>query len=82
MSTERVVFVKVSRQYVKACRCAKCREPVRRQRTFFQTLSPFNLHELTKVPKDRAQIERELREQGAAWIRAAELCATCEEAEE
>jgi hypothetical protein len=75
----RTVFDKVARTFVKNVRCSYCKAPVRRQRTFYQTINPFNVHAFTKQPKDREQIGRELQELGAAWQRQPELCAECEE---
>jgi hypothetical protein len=78
----RITFDKIARTFVKTVRCSACRGPVRRQRSFYQTLNPFNVHALTRKPKDREQIERELLETGAAWQREPELCSACEEAAE
>lgn len=75
----RITFDKVSRSFVKSVKCGYCKAPVRRQRTFFQTMNPFNTHALTKRPKDREQIERELVELGRAWQRQPELCVDCAE---
>lgn len=79
MRTTRLRFEKVSLTGHKTVACAGCATPVRRQSTFWQTLNPFNLHELTRKPKDRAQILTELRETRDAWMRAAERCRTCQQ---
>lgn len=76
----RITFEKVERWAEKHVKCEDCGKRLVRRKTFMQTLNPFNKHELTKLPKDREQIRRELEEQADAWKRAPERCKTCEEA--
>lgn len=76
----RTTFDKVSLTGTKRIKCETgCGASVARQRTFWQTINPFNVHALTKLPKDRAQIYRELGEQIEAWKREPERCAKCRE---
>lgn len=77
-----MTFDKITRRFTKRVPCLKCKAPVSRQKTFFQTENPFNVHELTKLPKNRQQIHRELIETGEAWRRQPELCSTCGEVTE
>jgi hypothetical protein len=77
-----MTFEKISLRFTKTAKCLRCAGPVRRVKTFWQTQNPFNVHELTKQPKDLQQIRRELRETGEAWQRTQELCVTCEQTEE
>lgn len=77
--SERVTFPRVARTFVKNVRCKGCGFfPLRRQKTFYQTINPFNFNELTRRPKDRGQIDRELCDEGAEWQREQELCSECE----
>lgn len=78
----RITFDKITRTFRKAVPCGKCGRTVTRQKTFLQTLNPFNVHELTKLPKDRQQIVRELNEEGELWKLAPVNCSTCTTQEE
>lgn len=55
-----------------------CGKKVRRQRTFSQTLSPFNKTPDGRV-KDILQIYRELNEKAEAWQAEPETCTRCAE---
>lgn len=48
-----------------------------RQRTFWQTLNPFNRN-ADGVPKTMVEIEAELGVEAAAWKREPPVCAGCE----
>lgn len=79
----RVTYDKIERMFRKTVRCAgSCGRYVSRQKTFMQTMNPFNVHELTKLPKDYQQIIRELNETGERWKLVLETCPHCKRKEE
>lgn len=51
---------------------------VRRQRTFVQTVSPFNRDKETGRPKTYAQIQKEVTAQARAWGAQQPWCTNCE----
>lgn len=61
----------------KSVPCTVCGKKVRRQRTFSQTLNPFNKNEDGSV-KTVPDIYRELRVQADAWKTEAETHRGCE----
>lgn len=67
----------VSRHAEKTVKCAKCGKRLRRQRTFCQTINPWNKTADGRV-KTRADIMRELTAQVEAWRVKPELCSRCE----
>jgi hypothetical protein len=78
MRTQRIVFEEVTRWAQKSVKCADCGKRLTRSKTFLQTLNPFNVHELTRLPKDREQIYRELCEEADTWRRQPERCNDCQ----
>lgn len=79
----RITYDKIERMFRKTVKCAgSCGRYVTRQKTFFQTMNPFNVHELTKLPKDYQQIIRELHEEGGLWQLVPETCPHCKRKEE
>jgi hypothetical protein len=79
----RITYDKIERTFRKTVRCTYgCGRYVTRQKTFMQTQNPFNVHELTKLPKDHLQIVRELGEAGARWMLELETCPRCKTKEE
>ena len=72
-----IKFEKVTQRARKVCTCSQCGKLLRRSKTFMQTISPFNLHALLKLPKTREQIRSELRDTASAWERKPEMCAYC-----
>ena len=79
----RITYDKIERTFRKTVKClGNCGRYVTRQKTFFQTENPFNVHELTKLPKDRVQIVRELHETGDRWQLVSETCSHCKTKEE
>jgi len=75
--TIRYTFDVVKYQASKSLPCPKCSKRVKRAKTFEQTLSPFNKN-AQGVPKSRAEIWAEEREQAVAWQKSAELCRKCQ----
>lgn len=73
----RITFEKVERWARKTVKCECCGKRLTRSTTFLQTLNPFNIHALTKLPKDREQILRELGESIDRWRRQPETCGPC-----
>lgn len=71
-------FQKVTWPDQKSVPCPGCGKKVRRSKTFWQTLNPFN-----KLPdgtvKDRRDIMRELRDEANAWRGQPEQCSKCRE---
>jgi hypothetical protein len=71
------VFDQVTRSASKRVKCAGCGKSIRRTRTFWQTLNPFN-----KNPDGTVRTERDiydaLGEQIAAWDQQTERHAKCE----
>lgn len=78
----RTTYDKISRSFRKTVKCPGCGHAITRQKTFWQTQNPFNVHELTKLPKDYIQIVRELNETGDRWKLEPEKCSTCKTKEE
>ena len=79
----RITYDKIERTFRKTVKCFySCGRYVTRQKTFMQTMNPFNVHELTKLPKDFQQIVRELHEEGDRWQLVPETCPHCKRKEE
>lgn len=70
-------FEVVKHLAVKTFRCPTCGRPGRRQRTFRQTINPFNKNADGQV-KTRAEIMVELKVQAAEWERTPTLHEGCE----
>lgn len=51
---------------------------VRRQKTFVQTVSPFNKNKDTGRPKTYGEIQKEVRAQAQAWGAQRPWCTKCE----
>lgn len=59
--------------------CQGCgKKAVRRQRTFAQTVSPFNRNPETGRPKTYGQIQKEVMAQAREWGAQAPWCTECE----
>lgn len=71
-------FRELSVQAHKNLPCPVCGKKVRRQRTFTQTLNPFNRNAdgVVKTPKE---IYAELDERAGAWKAEAVVCTPCSE---
>lgn len=74
--TER--YEPVTWQTSKRVACPDCGKKVRRQKTFSQTVSPFNKN-AEGQPKTELEITAELREQAAKWENEPERCTPCHE---
>lgn len=63
--------------------CPSCGKQVRRQRTFEQTISPFNSNVTPGMTRDEAvlAIRAALMQDVAAWKAQPAMCTPCEEAE-
>ncbi|WP_372344637.1 hypothetical protein [Streptomyces sp. KL116D] len=70
-------FRKVPHQAAKSVPCTICGKKVRRQRTFFQTLNPFNKND-QGLPKTELEIVRELDAQATRWHAEPETHPKCE----
>lgn len=57
--------------------CPTCGKKVRRQRTFTQTLNPFN--KIDGRPKTAPEIYAELKAEAAAWEAVPVECTPCKE---
>lgn len=73
MTQTSTTYEKVSFQAYKTVKCPQCGKKLRRQRTFYQTLNPFNQNEEGKA-KSRDEIHRELVEEAEAWKDAPAYC--------
>lgn len=75
-----VTYDEVRRTTVKWIKC-QCGKRLKRQRTFMQTLNPFNKDKATGQIKTYGQIWKELGEEGARWQPNNRLCVRCEQLE-
>jgi len=82
MFTETIRFEEVKRQFTRSSPCPSCGKKVRRQRTFSQTINPFNQsgEGADRHVKSRREIWDELAETGAKWRAQAEMCSDCKAA--
>ena len=72
-----VTFNEVSIQGMKTVKCeGGCGRSLKRSRTFWQTLSPFNKN-ATGTLKTRDEIYAELTVERRAWIDKPETCKHC-----
>jgi hypothetical protein len=78
--TETVRFEEVKHQATKNLPCPGCGKKVRRQRTFANTINPWNQDPATGLPRTRQEIRGKLREDAAAWELEPVTCAVCESA--
>jgi hypothetical protein len=60
----------------KTVKCDGCGKRLRRQRTFQQTLNPWNKNAAGK-PKTRSEIDTQLRERITEWKTDVEFCSRC-----
>ena len=72
-------YERVTWQARKSVPCPECGKKIRRQRTFGQTLNPFN-RDRDGFLKTRQQIRRELYAEAAVWQERPEMCGDCFEA--
>lgn len=73
MITTRITFQVVKMKGKKSFKCTECGKRVTRQRTFEQTINPYNrLPDGT--PKGRTDIYKELEVERDKWINNIELC--------
>jgi hypothetical protein len=70
------VFEPVSRSGVKTIACSGCGRKIRRQRTFEETLNPWNVNAAGE-PKTRAEIYQSLAIKIEAWQSEPEHHAKC-----
>jgi len=57
--------------------CQGCNKTTRRQKTFLQTVSPFNKNKETGQPKTYKQIQKEVRAEAIAWGAELPWCTKC-----
>jgi hypothetical protein len=76
--TETIRFERIPLTARKTARCSQCGKPVRRQRTFGQTVNPYNRNAAGQ-PKSRQEILAELRDEAQAWKNEPATCAACAE---
>jgi len=78
--TETIRFEPITWQVRKTVKCAAgCGKSVKRQRTFQQTLNPYNRN-AEGQPKTRQEIGVALRAEGDEWQQKPETCTACQEA--
>lgn len=75
--TETVRFERIPLTARKTVKCPGCGKSLKRQRTFEQTINPYN--RVNGIPKTRQQILAELADRADAWKQEPETCAQCEE---
>lgn len=73
-------FREVKHQASKNLPCPKCGKKLRRQRTFGQTINPFNKN-ADGLPKTELEIVRELNDQAKAWEAEPETHPACKTGE-
>ncbi len=69
-------FEPIRRMAVKSLPCPVCGKRLRRQRTFEQTVNPYNRNAKGDV-KTRSEIRRELTVQAIAWGQQPETHSAC-----
>jgi len=69
------IFNEVKLQGTKYVKCRGCNKKIRRQKTFSQTLNPYN--KKNGVIKTRVIIRAELRESIEEWKKESEICQAC-----
>jgi hypothetical protein len=74
--TETVRFERIPMTVSKSVKCTGCGRRLRRQRTFGQTLNPWNRNAQGQ-PKTRQEILTALREQAGKWKQQPETCTAC-----
>lgn len=67
------MFEEVKLTLVKHFTCG-CGRNLRRQKTFMQTINPYNMVADRSRPKTREEIATELRAEGLTWRSAPEPC--------
>lgn len=78
MRAYRVTYDRVTRQVVKSLPCPKCGKKVRRQRTFGQTVNPFNCNDDGTV-KTWAEVDKAVAAQASEWLNVPEVCTKCQD---
>ncbi len=78
MSTITWRFEKVTWKGRQRGNCRVCGKMTRREKTFSQTLNPFNKNKERDRPKTWREIEIEVRDEARAWSKETPICATCE----
>jgi len=78
MQTITTRFQEVKLTGRKTVNCPKCNKKLKRQRTFWQTLNPFNKNKDGEI-KNSDNIYHELQAEIIKWQKAPELCSDCEE---
>lgn len=72
----RVNFERVRYSATKTLPCPSCAKKVRRQRTFVQTINPYNLN-ADGQPASRPEIVEKLRAEAKVWRMEPEHCTSC-----
>jgi hypothetical protein len=75
-------FATVPWQAIKSLPCPSCGRKVRRQRTFTQTLNPWNKDPASGLPRTMQQILAALKVEAEAWQAKPDTCSKCEDAAE
>lgn len=76
MSWQEIRFDEVTYTEARKIRCFGCSKRLSRQRTFRQTVNPYNISPATGEPKTRMEIRAELREESRRWHPQG-VCADC-----
>jgi len=76
MPTIRTTFEKVVFKASKSVKCKSCGGQVKRQKTFSQTMNPFNKSH-DGLPKMKNQINIELKDEAIKWKTKSEVCRFC-----
>lgn len=72
----RITFTQVKITQEKTVRCRKCGKRLVRQKTFWQTINPYNKNAEGYI-KTRQEIICELKETANLWREKAESCNDC-----
>ncbi len=57
--------------------CAACGKRSKRQKSFWQSVNPFNKN-ANGTPKTRAQVQADVSAEATAWRKSVTLCAACD----
>lgn len=72
----RITFEEVSIKAYKTVKCVNCGKRLKRQKKFWQTVSPFNKNERGEI-KTKDEIYRELHDRAKKWKAAPVICSSC-----
>lgn len=75
--TVTTIFEKIERHAERSGFCFKCSEKRKRQKTFYQTVNPWNKNDDGSV-RTRTEIYNDIGREIAEWKAGPFICASCE----